>query len=91
MDQLKPLFAKALQTLECGACVAALVGAKDLAWFNHNWVLDAANDLCKDLKLMDADVVRIAGRSHFSLIDFRSLLSAGGLKNKHLPLIRFIR
>ncbi|KAF8932259.1 Metallo-dependent phosphatase-like protein [Dissophora ornata] len=53
---LQALFAKALKSLECGACVAALTGAKDVAYLNKNWVLDAANSLCQDLKLMDADV-----------------------------------
>lgn len=36
IDQLKPLFAKALDTLECKACVAALVGAKDVGILNKS-------------------------------------------------------
>ncbi|KAF9322235.1 hypothetical protein BG003_003246 [Podila horticola] len=56
IDQLKPVFEKALKTLECGACVAALVAAKDLAYLNRNWVLDAANGLCGDFKIMPKDV-----------------------------------
>ncbi|KAG0351221.1 hypothetical protein BG005_009314 [Podila minutissima] len=56
IDQLKPVFEKALKTLECGACVAALTAAKDLAYLNRNWVLDAANSLCDDFNIMPADV-----------------------------------
>ncbi|KAF9578238.1 hypothetical protein BGW38_006074, partial [Lunasporangiospora selenospora] len=56
MDQLKPLFTKALRTLECGACVSALSGAKGVAYLNKNWVLSAATSLCKSTKLADADV-----------------------------------
>ncbi|KAF9425307.1 hypothetical protein BGZ94_007661 [Podila epigama] len=55
-DQLKPLFKKALNNLQCGACVAALSGAKSVAYLNKNWVLDAANSLCRELKMMDSDV-----------------------------------
>lgn len=40
-DKLKELVENALNTLECGACTAALVGVKDVAWLNKNWVLDA--------------------------------------------------
>lgn len=58
MDKLRPLFQKAINSLQCNACVAALTGAKSIAYLNKNWVLDAANGLCKELKLMDADVVR---------------------------------
>ncbi|KAF8966369.1 hypothetical protein BGZ46_000380 [Entomortierella lignicola] len=46
MDKLQGLFAKAIKSLECGACVAALVGAKDVAYINKNWVLDTAAGLC---------------------------------------------
>ncbi|KAF9167264.1 hypothetical protein DFQ26_005223 [Actinomortierella ambigua] len=56
MDQLKPLFKKALDTLECGACVAALVGAKNIAVLNKNWVLDAAKGMCTDFKIMPGAV-----------------------------------
>ncbi|KAG0036990.1 hypothetical protein BGZ82_003318 [Podila clonocystis] len=56
IDQLKPVFEKALKTLECGACVTALVAAKDLAYLNRNWVLDAANSICGDFKVMPKDV-----------------------------------
>ncbi|KAG0042518.1 hypothetical protein BGZ83_000362 [Gryganskiella cystojenkinii] len=56
IDQLKPLFEKALKTLECGACVAALVGAKDIAYLNKNWVLDAAAGICSEFKIMPKDV-----------------------------------
>ena len=58
MDQLKPLFEKAIKTLECGACVTALVAAKDLAYLNKNWVLDAVSGICTDFKVMPKDVVR---------------------------------
>ncbi|KAG0346817.1 hypothetical protein BG005_000518, partial [Podila minutissima] len=56
MDKLKPLFSKAINSLQCGACVAALTGAKSIAYLNKNWVLDAANGICREMKLMDADV-----------------------------------
>ncbi|KAF9427909.1 hypothetical protein BGZ94_003882 [Podila epigama] len=56
IDQLKPVFEKALKTLECGACVTALVAAKDIAYLNRNWVLDAANSICADFKVMPKDV-----------------------------------
>ncbi|KAI8354462.1 Metallo-dependent phosphatase-like protein [Mortierella sp. GBAus27b] len=56
MDKLKDLFTKAVKSLECGACVAALVGAKDVAYLNKNWVLDAAAGLCTELKVMPKDV-----------------------------------
>ncbi|KAG0087646.1 hypothetical protein BGZ92_007138 [Podila epicladia] len=56
MDKLKPLFQKAINSLQCGACVAALTGAKSIAYLNKNWVLDAANGICREMKLMDADV-----------------------------------
>ncbi|KAF9900105.1 hypothetical protein EC991_007914 [Linnemannia zychae] len=55
-DKLKELFAKAIKSLECGACVAALVGAKDISYLNKNWVLDAAAGLCTDFKVMPKDV-----------------------------------
>lgn len=66
MDKLKPLFEKALKTLECGACVAALVGAKDVAYLNKNWVLDAASGMCTEFKVMPKDVVRISQPCHRS-------------------------
>ncbi|KAK3815473.1 MAG: Metallo-dependent phosphatase-like protein [Benniella sp.] len=56
MDKLKELFTKAVKSLECGACVAALVGAKDVAYLNKNWVLDAAAGLCSEFKVMPKDV-----------------------------------
>ncbi|KAF9952773.1 hypothetical protein BGZ72_005926 [Mortierella alpina] len=55
-DKLKELFTKALNTLECGACVAALIGAKDIAFLNKNWVLDAVNELCPSIAKMPKDV-----------------------------------
>ncbi|KAG0251723.1 hypothetical protein BG011_007420, partial [Mortierella polycephala] len=55
-DQLEKLFTKAISTLECGACVAALVGAKDIAYLNKNWVLSAVTGLCKQFKIMPEDV-----------------------------------
>ena len=58
-DKLKELFTKAINTLECGACVAALIGAKDIAFLNKNWVLDAVNELCPSLAKMPKDVVKI--------------------------------
>ncbi|KAF9913654.1 hypothetical protein BX616_009764, partial [Lobosporangium transversale] len=58
LDKLKELFAKAIKSLECGACVAALVGAKDVAFLNKNWVLDAAEGICAEFKIMPKDVVR---------------------------------
>ncbi|KAG0356157.1 hypothetical protein BG005_004924 [Podila minutissima] len=33
-----------------------MVGAKSIAYLNKNWVLDAANRICREMKLMDADV-----------------------------------
>ncbi|KAF9085424.1 hypothetical protein BGX23_009673 [Mortierella sp. AD031] len=56
MDKLKDLFTKAIKSLECGACVAALVGAKDISYLNKNWVLDAASGLCTEFKVMPKDV-----------------------------------
>ena len=58
-SHLQALLAKALKSLECDACVAALTGVKDVAYLNKSWALDAANSLCTDLKLEDADVVRL--------------------------------
>lgn len=66
MDKLKPLFQKAINSLQCNACVAALTGAKSIAYLNKNWVLDAANSLCRELKLMDSDVVRLFRPSSLS-------------------------
>ncbi len=57
MDKLRDLFTKAVKSLECGACVAALVGAKDISYLNKNWVLDAVNELCPTLAKQPADVV----------------------------------
>ncbi|KAG0359961.1 hypothetical protein BGZ54_009755, partial [Gamsiella multidivaricata] len=56
LDNLKELFTKAIKSLECGACVAALVGAKDVAYLNKSWVLDAAAGLCSEFKIMPKDV-----------------------------------
>ncbi|KAG0052698.1 hypothetical protein BGZ83_002217 [Gryganskiella cystojenkinii] len=82
MDKLKPIFTKALKSLECGACVAALVAAKDIAYLNHNWVLDAATSLCTDLKLMDKDVcqglVALQGPALINAAMSASLLSGDG-------------
>ncbi|KAG0316899.1 hypothetical protein BGZ99_006621 [Dissophora globulifera] len=55
-DKLRDLFSKALKSLECGACVTALVGAKDIAILNKSWVLDAASSLCTEFKLFPSDV-----------------------------------
>ncbi|KAF9303395.1 hypothetical protein BGZ74_003796 [Mortierella antarctica] len=33
-----------------------MTGAKSIAYLNKNWVLDAANRICREMKLMDADV-----------------------------------
>ncbi|KAI1321165.1 hypothetical protein EDD11_007731 [Mortierella claussenii] len=55
-DKLKPLFTKAVKSLECGACVAALVGAKDVAILNKSWVISAAKELCPTLAKQPADV-----------------------------------
>lgn len=63
-DKLKELFTKALKTMECGACVAALIGAKDIAYLNKNWVLDAVNELCPAIAKQPADVVKILMTSH---------------------------
>jgi sphingomyelin phosphodiesterase len=41
LDKLKDTFAKALTSLQCSACVGALVAAKDVSYLNPNWVLDA--------------------------------------------------
>ncbi|KAG0067493.1 hypothetical protein BGZ89_006009 [Linnemannia elongata] len=58
LDKLKDAFAKALTSLQCGACVSALVVAKDVSYLNRNWVLDAANSLCSSFKIMDQDVCK---------------------------------
>ncbi|KAG0242308.1 hypothetical protein BGW41_004522 [Actinomortierella wolfii] len=58
MDQLRPLFKKALDTLECGACVSALAGAKGIAVLNKDWVLDAAKGLCTEFKIMPGEVCK---------------------------------
>ncbi|KAG0213344.1 hypothetical protein BGX28_004682 [Mortierella sp. GBA30] len=55
-DKLHPLFTKAIQSLECGACIAAIIGAKDVALINKNWVLDAVRELCPPIAKMPADV-----------------------------------
>ncbi|KAG0319247.1 hypothetical protein BGZ99_005214 [Dissophora globulifera] len=55
-DELKALWTAAIQKKDCGSCVAALVGVKDLAYLNQNWVLDAVNDLCPSLTNQTADV-----------------------------------
>lgn len=44
LDKMKEAFAKAVKSLECGACVSALVVAKDVSYLNKNWVLDAGKD-----------------------------------------------
>lgn len=56
-DKLKPLFTKAIKSMECGACTAAIKGAKDVAFINKSWVLTAARELCPSLAKMPADVV----------------------------------
>ncbi|KAF9192897.1 hypothetical protein BGZ50_008138 [Haplosporangium sp. Z 11] len=56
VDQLRPLFTKAIKTLECGACVAAITGAKNVALLNKNWVLDAGRELCPSLAKKPEDV-----------------------------------
>ncbi|KAF9329014.1 hypothetical protein BGZ91_000740, partial [Linnemannia elongata] len=55
-DKLKELLHEALSSLECSACVAALVGVKDVAYLNKNWVLTALNDICPSLSKEPADV-----------------------------------
>ncbi|KAF9352130.1 hypothetical protein BGX26_010004, partial [Mortierella sp. AD094] len=55
-DDLKSLLTKALTTLECGACEAALVGIKDVAFLNKQWALDAINDVCPSASKLPADV-----------------------------------
>ncbi|KAF9934771.1 hypothetical protein FBU30_000065 [Linnemannia zychae] len=55
-DKLKELIQEAIQTLECGACVAALVGVKDVAYLNKNWVLSALIDICPSISKEPADV-----------------------------------
>ncbi|KAG0289574.1 hypothetical protein BGZ96_006906, partial [Linnemannia gamsii] len=55
-DKLKALLQEALTSLECTACEAALVGVKDVAYLNKNWVLSALNELCPSLAKEPADV-----------------------------------
>ncbi|KAF9116533.1 hypothetical protein BGX27_001827 [Mortierella sp. AM989] len=82
MDKLKELFAKAVESLECGACVAALVGAKDVAYLNKNWVLDAAEGLCSQFASMPKDVctglVRTQGPVLVNAVMQANLLSGDG-------------
>ncbi|KAG0304571.1 hypothetical protein BGZ98_005319 [Dissophora globulifera] len=56
VDELKALWTAAIQKKDCDSCIAALVGVKDLAILNQNWVLDAVNDLCPSLTNQTADV-----------------------------------
>ncbi|KAG0349961.1 hypothetical protein BGZ54_004104 [Gamsiella multidivaricata] len=56
LDKLRPLFTKAVQTLECGACVAAVNGVKDVAKINKGWVSSVAKELCPSLAKFPADV-----------------------------------
>ncbi|KAF8926375.1 hypothetical protein BGZ58_011233 [Dissophora ornata] len=55
-DKLKSLLTEAATSLECDACVAALVGVKDVAWLNKTWALDAINDVCPSLTSESTDV-----------------------------------
>ncbi|KAG0098132.1 hypothetical protein BGZ93_001055 [Podila epicladia] len=55
-DKIKSLFEDVLHSMECDACVAALVGVKDVAWLNKNWALGAINDICPSLSKQSADV-----------------------------------
>ncbi|KAI1319697.1 hypothetical protein EDD11_003391 [Mortierella claussenii] len=55
-DKLKALLQEVINTMECGACVTALVGVKDIAYLNKNWVLDALNNICPSLAKEPADV-----------------------------------
>ncbi|KAF9144248.1 hypothetical protein BGX30_013426 [Mortierella sp. GBA39] len=55
-DKLTDLVEKALNTLECGACTAALVGVKDVAWLNKNWVIDALSGICPKVSKLTPDV-----------------------------------
>ncbi|KAF9090743.1 hypothetical protein BGX23_005764 [Mortierella sp. AD031] len=55
-DKLQELVEKAMNTLECGACVAALVGVKDVAWLNKNWVLDALSEICPKVSKLTPEV-----------------------------------
>ncbi|KAF9993685.1 hypothetical protein BGZ80_001433 [Entomortierella chlamydospora] len=74
-DDLKSLITKALTTLECGACEAALVGVKDVALLNKQWVLDAVNDLCPTLSKEPAAVCAGLVNSQGPVL-INSLLSA---------------
>jgi sphingomyelin phosphodiesterase len=56
-DKLKELLQEALNSLECTACEAALVGVKDVAYLNKSWVLSALNEICPSLSKEPADVV----------------------------------
>ncbi|KAF9399088.1 hypothetical protein BGX21_006794 [Mortierella sp. AD011] len=56
LDKLEPLITKAVQSLECGACVTAIVGVKDVALLNKNWVLDAGRHLCPTVLKKSADL-----------------------------------
>ncbi|KAF9926168.1 hypothetical protein BGZ65_007390, partial [Modicella reniformis] len=49
VDKLKPLFSEAVKTLSCTACVAALIGVKEVSLLNKNWVLSAGRELCPAL------------------------------------------
>ncbi|KAF9326023.1 hypothetical protein BGZ91_002137, partial [Linnemannia elongata] len=85
MDKMKDAFAKAVKSLECGACVTALVVAKDVSYLNKNWVLDAAAGMCTDFKVMPKDVchglVYSQGPVLVNSIRQASLLSGDG---KHI-------
>ncbi|KAF9372833.1 Sphingomyelin phosphodiesterase, partial [Mortierella sp. AD011] len=74
-DDLKSLITKALSTLECDACEAALVGVKDVALLNKQWVLDAVNDLCPTLSKEPAAVCAGLVNSQGPVL-INSLLSA---------------
>ncbi|KAF9438133.1 hypothetical protein BGZ76_009588 [Entomortierella beljakovae] len=55
-DEIKSLVNKALSSMECGACEAALVGIKSVAFLNKNWALSAVNDICPSIAKQSADV-----------------------------------
>ncbi|KAG0380983.1 MAG: Metallo-dependent phosphatase-like protein [Linnemannia gamsii] len=82
LDKLKETFAKALTSLQCGACVSALVAAKNVSYLNRNWVLDGAESICTSFKIMDKDVchglVRSQGPVLVEAAMRASLLSGDG-------------
>ncbi|KAF9584348.1 hypothetical protein BGW38_006781 [Lunasporangiospora selenospora] len=82
IDKLKPLFLKALQTLECGACVSAIAGAREVAALNNQWVLDAAKELCPTLAKQSPEVceglVRLYGPPLIDTVMKANILGGDG-------------